>query len=334
MAFQTTAQLTSAIQKYYTRTLLSRSLPLLLHGRWGQDRPLPQGNGKQIQFRRYESFAPATTPLAEAVTPDGGSLSFTDIFAEVNQYGHWLGLSDRVQLENPDRILTETTQLLGEQQGLTMDTLMRDIMCGGSNRLLAGGVAARTDVVAKITASELERIILRLKKALCAPITKLVNASTGVDTHPIRPAYIALVSPETTRDLEAITGFVTPEKYASTGGLMEGEVGSFKMIRFVETTNAKVFAGGGGTPGAGVATTGGKADVHATLVFGKEAYGKVPLSGSNSGVIIKSHRGGNGTEDTSDPLNQRTTLGWKTIWGGIVIDDSRLVRYEHAVSAA
>ena len=53
------------------------------------------------------------------------------------------------------------------------------------------------------------------------------------------------------------------EKYSSTTGIMEGEVGKIDEVRFVETVNAKVFAGEGKL----------NIDVYATIIFGSDAYG-------------------------------------------------------------
>ena len=103
---------------------------------------------------------------------------------------------------------------------------------------------------------------------------------------------------------------VPVERYASQTGILDGEVGSYKGVRFIETTNGLNFPDAGGAVGStGNMSTGGtNLDVYATIIFAKNAYGEVPLSGTSSAVIIKVH-GDKDTSDTSDPLNQRGSAG-------------------------
>jgi len=72
-------------------------------------------------------------------------------------------------------------------------------------------------------------------------------------------------------------------------------------------------------------------DVHATLVFGKDAYGVVDIEGKSALVtIIKPH----GSAGSSDPLDQRATVGAKVLaYAAVILNDLWLVRIEHSVSA-
>ncbi len=72
-------------------------------------------------------------------------------------------------------------------------------------------------------------------------------------------------------------------------------------------------------------------DVHATLVFGKDAYGIVDMEGKGAlHTIIKPH----GSAGSGDPLDQRATVGAKApAYAAVILNDLWLVRIEHAVSA-
>ncbi|MEG1560117.1 MAG: N4-gp56 family major capsid protein [Clostridia bacterium] len=73
------------------------------------------------------------------------------------------------------------------------------------------------------------------------------------------------------------------------------------------------------------------AEVHATLVFGKDAYGTIELEGSGVlETIIKPV----GSAGTGDPLNQRATVGAKVMgYAAKILNDYWIVRIEHGVSA-
>ena len=82
--------------------------------------------------------------------------------------------------------------------------------------------------------------------------------------------------------------------------------------------------------GKGVGTN-KEPDVHATLVFGADAYGVIDVDGSGTmETIIKPH----GSEGSGDPLNQRATVGAKVAaYAAKVLNPLWIVRIEHGVSA-
>ncbi|MCR5809084.1 MAG: N4-gp56 family major capsid protein [Clostridiales bacterium] len=82
--------------------------------------------------------------------------------------------------------------------------------------------------------------------------------------------------------------------------------------------------------GAVDSTTKAALPVHATLVFGKDAYGVVDVDGKGAvQLIVKPH----GSGGTADPLDQRATVGAKvTAYAAVVLNDLWLVKIEHTVS--
>ncbi len=74
-----------------------------------------------------------------------------------------------------------------------------------------------------------------------------------------------------------------------------------------------------------------QSDVHATLVFGADAYGVIDVDGSGTiETIIKPC----GSEGSADPLNQRSTVGAKVAaYAAKVLNPLWIVRIEHGVSA-
>ena len=320
------------IRDYYDKVALVKAIPLLLYRKFAQVRPMPQHQGEVIRFHRWGTLPLATTPLQEGITPEGGKIEKTELTAKLEQYGYWIPITDRVQLVAFDPILTEITEQLGEQQGETMDELMKNVLMGGSNVIYAGGVTSRAAVASKITAADLKKVTRALKQQNAKTLKKILKATTNVSTQGIRESYIAIIHVNTTQDLEDIDGFVPLEKYASQTGVMEGEVGSYKGIRFIETTRGANWADAGATGTSLMSTSGTNADVYGMLVIAENAYGEVPLHGGSSGIIIKIHGDGD-RSDVSDPLNQRGSAAWKTMWTGKILNDNWLIRVEHGVSA-
>ena len=90
------------------------------------------------------------------------------------------------------------------------------------------------------------------------------------------------------------------------------------------TTNAlKIVPSGGASNGD---------EVHATLIYGQDAFGIVQLGGKgtpNIQTIVKAP----GSSGSDDPLNQRGTVAWKVKhFCAAIIQDDFIVRVEHGVS--
>lgn len=323
MANTGTGQIPAEVNNFYDRTLLYRAIPLFVHTRWAQIRDIPKKAGTlTIKFRRYGNLTAATTALSEGITPSGSQLSVTDITATVAQYGDFVTVTDVLDFSSQDPVLMEAAEILGDQMGDTLDQLTRDVLAAGTNVYYAGsGHTLRSQVAAGelITLALVQKAVRLLKGNKARRMTKMVNATTGYNTTPLNASYIAICHPNTTYDLKGISTWVGVEKYASTNGIMEGEVGKLDEVRFVETTNAKVFTGAGAS----------SIDVYATLVFGSDAYGTTRISGEAVKNIVKPL----GSAGSADPLEQRATSGWKATFVAKILNDAFMVRLECAVSA-
>lgn len=321
MANTTTTQVSSAVNNFYDRTLLKAARPLLVHTRFAQVRDIPRNNSGVIKFRRYSLLAANTTSLSEGVTPSGKQLSVTDVTGTIAQYGDFVTLSDYLQFTTLDPILTETAELLGQQAGNSLDQLCRDVIVAGTTVQYASTATSRATVSAsmKLTRDEIRQAVRTLQGNDAMKLTRMVNPSTGFNTSPINAAFIGIVSEDTHYDLKNITGFIPVEEYSNKSDVMEGEVGALDEVRFVMTTNAKVFSG------AGAASI----DVHGTMILAAEAYAISRISGHALENIVKPL----GSAGTADPLNQRSTSGWKATFVTSRLNENFMLRIEHAVSS-
>lgn len=307
--------------EFYDRTLLYRAVAYFAHTKFGQVRDIPRNGGTNtIKFRRYGNLSAATTALSEGITPAGSQLSITDVSATVAQYGDYITITDVIDYESKDPVLVEAAEILGDQMGDTIDQLTRDVLAAGTVVTYVGDTSrAGITTTDLITATEVRKAVRTLKNAKARRITRMINSSTGVATEPVSAAYIGMVHPDTTYDLQDETGWVPVEKYASTMKVMENEVGKLNDVRFVESTNAKVFSGAGA----------GAIDVYATIILGMDAYGITRISGEAVKNIIKPL----GSAGSADPLDQRATSGWKITFVAKILNDAFMVRLEHAVSS-
>lgn len=304
---QTYGGLTAEQKTFYDRTLLSRLLPELVYAKYGQKKPMPKREGDTVNFRKFNSLAAATTPLTEGVTPEGKSLNITAITATVAQYGDFIEISDKIDMVGIDPVLTETGQLLGEQAGLTLDTVARDIVVAGTNVQYAGGKTSRATVTATdvLTSTEARKAVRTLRKAHVKPIDGKY--------------YVGLVGADGEFDLMNDPLWQDVSKYAASSQIFDGEIGKLGGVRFVRDGNNKIFEGAGAS----------SADVQCTMIIGKDAYGVIDVEGSSKPeMIVKPH----GSGGTTDPLNQRATSGWKALYTTKRLNELAMVRIEHGVT--
>lgn len=297
--------LSPEMKTFYDKTLLKFARANLVHDQFAQKRNIPKNGGKTIEFRRYSQLPKALTPLTEGVTPDGQNLNVTAVTATVAQYGGYITLSDVLMLTAIDNNLVEAIELLGDQAGRTLDTITREVLVTGTNVLYAGGRSARTSITAtdKLTVGDIKKAVRELKVGLA----KKIDGS-----------WVAIVHPDCVYDLENDDEWVQASQYAGSTQIFEGEIGKLYGVRFVESTEAKVWAQAGAS----------NISVYATLVMGSNAYGTTEVEGGGLETIVKQL----GSGGTADPLNQRATAGWKAMKTAKILYDDYIVRIESASS--
>lgn len=333
---QSTANSRMLIRDYYDRTALEEAIPLLTFRKFGQKRFIPKNEGKTIKFTRWGRLAAATTPISDGITPAGNRLTQSDVTATLDQYGDFILITDQVIMTAIDHYLSEAVRILGNQQGETIDRLASNMMLTGSNAVYADtatpGTAAtsRDEVAAKISNKMLKKAVQTLQVAMAKEIREQVDATVKYNTSPIRKAFIGICHVYSRQDIEDLSNFTPVRKYANQSDVMEGEFGEVDGVRFIATTQAPEFLGAGAN-GTAIRETGNLADIYPTFIFGQDAYGEVPLSNNSSAIIIKAPKA-NDDSNTSDPLNQRSTVGWKTMTTFKILNDLWIVRLEHAVS--
>lgn len=297
---QATHTLQPTMKTFYKTSLLQNARNEHYFNQFGMKQPLPKNNGKKVEWRKFDTFAPALTPLTEGVTPDGNKLNMTRLEAEIHQYGDYTTVSDRLELEAVDPIIQAATEEHGAQAGDTLDIITRNEVVAGTNVLYAGAKTSRGALTSsdKITATLVNQAVTFLKK---------MHAPT------INGDFIGIIHPSVAYDLRESDGWMEVHKYAQPGEIYNGEIGKLHGVRFVEDSMQKVWKEGASN-----------AAVYATTIMGKDAYGIIDPSAESLEVIVKQK----GSAGTADPLDQRSTVGWKASHAAKMLYQERLIRIE------
>jgi len=305
---QGTQGLTNRQITFYNRTLIERLLPTLVWLKHGQKRPIPKKAGMTANFRKFNRLDPATTPILEGVTPQGNNLDISAIHCVVEQYGDYVTLTDLIDLVGIDPHLTEAIQLLGEQAGETLDVVVRDVVCQGTNAHYVGGGIARDDVGADNTMSA--QVMRRVRQIMARNNVKPPSGSKD---------YLAFIHPDISYDIMGDPTWEGVQNYGKTQAIFDGEIGRLYNVRYIESTLCPIFPGEGED---GI-------DVYGTIVLGKNAYGVPDIAGSSKPQTIVKSLGSGGT---SDPLDQRSSAGWKAMLATVRLDELCILRVESACS--
>ena len=386
------AGLSAEMKTFYDMALIDEAQANLVHDQFGQKRPIPANGGKIIEFRKFAPLAKATTPLTEGVTPDGKQLSVSTVSAAVSQYGDYITQSDMLELTALDNTILESAKLLGRQAGATLDTVVRNVMHSGTNVMYAEkSTASGTEEVKKREALD------KSCKITVELIQRAVAKLRAQNAPPINGKYVGIIHPYVAYDLMRDSEWIDAHKYAQPENLYEGEIGEIAGVRFVQTTEAKIYCGAdlagdsrtlsvnnasgytgsvsavkfdGGTVaenalagryillnGVRAKVTANTADtltietadfgtvadnaviypgeggadglaVFGTLILGDGAYGVTEVTGGGLEIIVKQR----GSSGAADPLDQRSSVGWKAIKTAEMLIENYLVCIE-SVSA-
>ena len=296
--------LSAEMKTFYDMTLIDEAQANLVHDQFGQKRPIPKNGGKTIEFRKFAPLAKATTPLTEGVTPDGKSLSVSTITATVAQYGDFVTQTDILELTSLDNTILEATKLLGRQAGLTLDTIVRNVMQSGTNVTYCPKIGADGTETAVTSRSALDETC-----QLTVDVVQQVVAKLRAQNAPtIGGKYVAIIHPFVAYDLMRDKEWIDAHKYSNPTNLYEGEIGEIAGVRFVQTTEAKIYEGG----------------VFGSLFLGEGAYGVTEITGGGLQTIVKQK----GSAGTADPLDQRSSVGWKAIKTAELLIPNYIVRVE------
>lgn len=293
-------------------------------------------------WRRYNNLTVSTTALTELNTTvsfptrDSITPTVTDVTSAVSKYGSYIVLNEEADLVNFDG---QTQQLLDRQaiqSGRTLNQLQRNELEDNSTKLFAGGVASDGLVTSAILVAQLDGAVVALATNDSLTFMAESNGSTNVGTVPILPSYIGLNHPHVSHDVANLTGFISVEKYAGQVSIMQGEYGLYPgagyAIRFVQSSDMSIDVDAGiADPGGstGLRVNSGNVDLYTIVVFGQEFHGSLGFGMEHVQTIYRAGdalpavqiiQHGFGSAGPADPLNELSTLGWKTWHAAKIMD--------------
>ncbi|BDQ36306.1 hypothetical protein SYK_06660 [Pseudodesulfovibrio nedwellii] len=308
------------------KKFLERGVPLRLIERFADSRPLEKNDTKTQIFRRYNSLAPALTPLTEGVSPSGKTGTKTDVTVNLEQYGDYVELTDVIVDTHEDPVLKEYMGITGEQASETVELVSYGVIKGGTSVFYANG-SARTDVNTELTLAVQRRALRGILAMNGKRHTQFLDGSPNHNTSPVGACFIGLCHTDCSSSIRDMTGFIPVAEYGTQQAL-PGEIGTVEEVRYCASSLYEPFADAGGAKGLMISTTGTSADVYPVIYLAQHAFGVVPLRGKKAitPMVLNPNvpRGG-------DQLGQCGSVGWKTMYAACILNDAWMARAECCV---
>ena len=281
----TTATLSALMQTYYDRLFIDTAKHSLVFEQGAQMRPLPNGEGKIVNFLRYSPLAIITAQTTEGSNPAAVNLSATNVSATVSEFGSYTSISKLLKLTAIDSKMKGAVEVMAQNAGESRDQLVRThAFADKGTTQLAAGNAALTDVgvTDTMSSSEIRKAVRTLK------VAKAQKYDDGY--------FLGKIGPYCAYDLMGDDTWVNAHTYKDGMALYRGEIGRLHGVRFIETTNALE------TDNEGTSS----ADIMHTFIHGKNAFGVTDLEGDSKKVYIKNP----GSNSTDNPTDRFSTVGW------------------------
>lgn len=290
------------MKDFYDTALLENARPVMVWDQFAKHQTIT--HGKRAEWRKFDTFAPATTPLVEAQPPTGKSFGMSTVTGDLAQYGDFTTVSDVLELAAFDDIIYGATEEMGASMGETYNILTRDMLSLGNSVAFAPNLTGDTEkaVVARGGLDGTSRLTPKVVHA----------AATWLKKHrapKINGYYVAVIHPSVAHDLIESNEWKEFQKYTTSDKIFKGEIGELYGVKFIESDTAKVIKDGSNA-------------VYLTMFFGKDAFGLIDLEGAGQEMIIhdKSEIGG--------PIDQYSTIGYKFMHGGAILYQERMLRVE------
>jgi N4-gp56 family major capsid protein len=239
-------------------------------------------------------------------------------------YGAWLGYTQEINLEAFSPVISQVSQIMGRQAGLSVDTLVRTAIHAGATVDYSGTAAARADVTALVTYDDLVEQLAALQTQDAMPV------EGGM--------FVCVTHPQSIAVLFKDTDFQTVFTREGSGAIRSGKIGTLFNCEFYVTSNAIWYDNAGAS----------SKDVYTMLFIGAEAYGKAGFSGfaPNMGGFEGAGEYDNMTgkqaspvniivrglgETGFDPLKQRGTIGWLLYEEEAILNANWIRSFEHAI---
>jgi len=314
--------MTAELKEFYDTELLENARVEQYYAQFGKRQPLPRNHKGRVEWRKWNTF-PRADKLQEAVIPLGKPFGMTALYGEIDQYGIYTTISDKLELRAFDDVILGATEEMGASAAETQEALIRNALLTGTNVIYCDNITLATGAVASTptTPATMEGSTTALSLLTPTMVNKVVTAMKKNRVPRINGKYVAVIHPSVSYHLRQSSEWIEIHKYAAPTQIFNGEIGELHGVRFIENPFAPVLTTvGSGASAVSYENKAGGA-TYATYFFGRDAFGIIDPEGGNLQMIVHDK------DEIGGPLNQFSTIGYKfESNGATILYPERVVR--------
>lgn len=236
------SDVSAEIKTFYTKTLIELMGPALIHDQFAQHVDIPENSGTSIEFRKFEDLSDSIEEalLGETEIPDGQQMTVVNIVSYLAEFGRYVKLSTRLNKTAIDKMDVQTMKKIAQQAAKVIDKVVREKMLETTNVMYASKVVDGVETPIKLQGQLDTNCRLKVKDVFrAAAHLKAMNAPT------IDGSFVAIIHPYVANDLmmEAGNRWTDIAKYTNPDSILKGEIGTLGGVRFVQSSEAKIFRG-------------------------------------------------------------------------------------------
>ena len=258
-----------------------------------------------LRYARYADLGVVTTTLSEGTAPTDQALTISSEFFTADQYGATVAVTDLAQIDNPHDLIGIAAERIAYQATRSMDVLVRDnIHSNAVTSAIFGATGAAT-----LTNNTANSAVAAAGVLSGAFVKQMVARLKGANVPQFADGtYRCIIHPAQEYDLvsdTSVNGWIEAHKYVNNTPLLTNEIGQFAGVRFIVSSDAKVYATAGASSG----------NVYNALFLGPDAY---TIGDSQTLQSYFVAPGG----DHTDPLAQKALVGYKMRFGSLLLDEA------------
>lgn len=276
--------------------------------------------GATVTFYITSDLAAATAPLTETSDVTPVAMSDSTVTLTLQEFGNAVQTSALVRATSFLEVNPIVANVIGYNAGLSIDTIVGDVLTGGTNVAYSTGTSFAT------TGTEAAQNRLATTDNFNGNMVRFATAKLrGANVQPFGGLYRGFMHPDVAYDFKGTTGgtnWSDPHVYSSPEGIYNGMVGAFQGVMWFEAPRTPFDADVGNGAGAG-----GTVDAYQNFVVGRQGLAKAFSTGDDYGdmpVYVDS--------PVVDALRRFKGAGWKHLVRYGVFRQAAIWRLEAASS--
>lgn len=302
----TTGNITPEVMTYYEKVFLARAQYELIMKEGGQLRTHATGQGRTVNFTRYNPLTVITSPLGEASNPVSCPINASTVAMTLSEYGLTTTHGKLLTLVSIDSGMKEKVELVGQNMGETLDQLVRDELLNGTSFYGNGHTVSTFTAGDTLDACDIRNIVRTLEIAKAKPY------KDGL--------FIGKTDPYSKYNLLGDTTWVNAKTYSDVKDLYNGEIGELYQVRFLLNKNIASGTEATSTASSGVVR-------FYNYIHGDNAFGVFDLASDKPRLYILPNQ-----VDSNSPAGRVSFISWAGSYACKVLNSNWLVAARFSAS--